>query len=266
MNKVEELEQKWLRYKVKKVMTPFLGLSALTITLGMGYYFYDEGQDTLSSLVLSEKATNVLGVSMENNTTKVEVLKQPEIAKVADETPKPIVEVALTPIIPVIDMEKEERIPEHRTAKVKQQSKRTEKLVSAKKNQYLTPKELKAIIKTEQRVESVPRKTKKMEFKSTSVNYMDTLKTKFSKSKNPREALLIAKAYYKESNYVESEKWALSANKLNNSLEDSWLLFAKSKSKLGKKKEALKILVAYYKKSSSSKAKALIGQIKTGKL
>jgi len=65
---------------------------------------------------------------------------------------------------------------------------------------------------------------------------------------------------------MEAEQWALSANKLNNSLEESWLLFAKSKAKLGKKKEALKILVSYYKKSNSIKAKRLIGQIQTGRI
>ena len=92
------------------------------------------------------------------------------------------------------------------------------------------------------------------------------MKEKFSKSKSPRDALLVAKTYYKNAEYVESEKWSLTANKLNNSLEESWLLFAKSKAKLGKKKEALKILVSYHKKSHSVKAKRLIGKIRTGQI
>jgi hypothetical protein len=58
----------------------------------------------------------------------------------------------------------------------------------------------------------------------------------------------------------------LSANKLDKNLDESWLLFAKSKAKLGKKQEAINILASYYKKSESAKAKVLIGQIKTGKI
>jgi tetratricopeptide (TPR) repeat protein len=92
------------------------------------------------------------------------------------------------------------------------------------------------------------------------------MKAKFAKSKNSRDALLLAKAYYKEGKYQESEQWALSANKLDNNLEESWLLFAKAKAKLGKKEEAVTILASYYKKSHSTKAKSLMGQIKTGKI
>jgi hypothetical protein len=165
-------------------------------------------------------------------------------------------------------MEKEERISDvKRTKSVKRVKSTKEKnIVRAKKNAYLTAKELSVIGKSQKKTEVLPRKTKKMNFTSTSSNYLETMKNKFSKSNSPRDALLVSKTYYKNAEYSKSEKWALSANKLDNSLEDSWLLFAKSKAKLGKKKEALKILVSYYKKSQSKKAKRLIGQIQTGRI
>ncbi len=87
------------------------------------------------------------------------------------------------------------------------------------------------------------------------------MKDKFQKNKNPREALLIAKAYYRAGNYKESEKWALKANGLNRNLEESWLLFAKSKNALGQKDEALKILITYYNKTRSPKVRLLIEKI-----
>ncbi|HHS92837.1 MAG TPA: hypothetical protein ENK82_05775 [Campylobacterales bacterium] len=105
-----------------------------------------------------------------------------------------------------------------------------------------------------------------MKFKTSSSNYLEIMKDKFAKSKNPREALLLSKAYFKEGDYKSAEKWALTANKLNNGLEESWLLFAKSKVKLGKRDEAVNILASYYKRSHSIEVKRLIGQIKTGKL
>ncbi|CAA6809058.1 MAG: Transformation system protein [uncultured Sulfurovum sp.] len=271
MNKVEELEQRWFKYKIKKVISPFLGFTALTVVAGTSYYFYDINKASLSPFVLTERATSVLGVSMDANKTmanpkevktteisKVEVVEKPKV--------KTLEEVALRPVIPVIDMEKEERISNVKKVRPKQAVAGSSPLVRAKENNYLTPKELRAVTKAEQNVIPVPRKTKKMEFQTTSKDYLETLKAKFSKSKKPREALLLSKAYYKSANYEEAEKWALSANKLNSSSEESWLLFAKSKAKLGKRKEALKILVSYYKKSNSIKAKRLIGQIKAGRL
>lgn len=269
MHKVAELEKRWFQYRVKKMVSPLVSLSFFSVVVGASYYFYTTKAHTLFSMPLSEKVTNVLGVTMDvNDTLKTRenmVLKEeitPKVNKTV-EVPKVSEEmIALAPIIPVIDLEKEERIRDV----VKAKHSKTVKRVAAKKNTYLTASELAVITKAEKKVQSVPHKTKKINFKSTTVNYVDTLKAKFEKSKNSRDALLLSKAYYKEGKYKASEQWALSANKLNNSLEDSWLLFAKSKAKLGKKQEAVKILVSYYKKSNSVKAKDLIGQIKTGKI
>lgn len=261
MRKIEELEKKWFNYKLKKIVSPFLSFGVVTMIMGTGYYFYDMNP---------KKVTNVLGVSIEANdtnvSTKVEMIENPIIEKPTIEIVEtPIVE--LLPVIPVIDMEKEERISAVRSTSVKKyNAAKSEKLVRAKANSYLTSKELVSISKVETKVSSAPRKTKKMNFKSTSVNYIETIKAKFTKSNNSREALLLAKFYYKNKNYKASEKWSLSANKLNNDLEESWLVFAKSKVKLGKKREALTILVSYYKKSHSIKAKRLIGQIKAGRI
>ena len=279
MHKVEELESRWFNYKVKKIISPAIKVSSLYLLLVGSYYVYSNKSDMLMFLTPSQGMTNVLGVSIEANTSiiekttivkneavlkkeavenKEEIIKKEEVSAV----PKIIEKIALTPIVPVIDMEKEERIPE--TKRVKSTT-RT-KTVRAKKNTYLTAKELAVITKSQKRTEVVPRKTKKMNFTSTSSNYLETMKNKFSKSNSPRDALLVAKTYYKNAEYSEAEKWAFSANKLDNSLEDSWLFFAKSKAKLGKKQEALKILVSYYKKSQSKKAKRLIGQIQTGRI
>lgn len=269
MHKVEELEKKWFNYRLKKMVSPMVNLSLLSMVFGASYYFYTtKGNGLFNNMPFQDKITNVLGVSMDANASEIEknIVSKKEI-EVQEIVEKPLHTMALTPIIPVIDLEKEERISKttRRSTPVvrKPVSSNT---VRAKRNEYLTAKELAAITKTQHRVKSVPRETKKINFQSTSVNYIDTMKTKFAKSKSSRDALLIAKAYYKASKYSESEKWALSANKLNSSLEESWLMFAKSKVKLGKKQEAIKILASYFKKSQSVKAKDLIGQIKTGKI
>jgi len=274
MHNVKELEDRWFNYKVKQMIMPAIKVSSLYLLMVGSYYMYDQNSDML----FSPQKTNVLGVSMEANDSLVEkkivivptIPKLEEFKENQDKTIEEKEKIVLSPIIPVIDMEKEERISEtvkkHKHVK-KYHASKQKNTVKAKKNTYLTAKELAVIRKPNKRVEVVPpRKTKKIHFSSTSTNYVERMKQKFSKSNSPRDALLLAKAYYKKNQYSSSEKWALSANKLDNSLEDSWLFFAKSKAKLGKKKEALRILVSYYKKSHSPKAKRLIGQIKTGRI
>lgn len=271
MHRVKELEKKWFNYKVKQMMKPTLRWSLFSLLIGGAYYAYESKAISFASLPLGDKVTNVLGVSLERNNSIEEnssLLPKEELKTVTPsaikiEEVKAVEALALAPIIPVIDMEKEERRVE-RTKRVT--AKKSSNVVRAKPNAYLTAKELAVISQNQKRVASVPHKTKKMKFQTTSVNYIETIKAKFLKSKNPREALILANSYYKNAEYTKAEKWALSANKLDNSLEDSWLLFAKSKAKLGKKKEALTVLVSYYKKSQSIKAKRVIGQIKTGKL
>jgi ribosomal 50S subunit-associated protein YjgA (DUF615 family) len=138
------------------------------------------------------------------------------------------------------------------------------KLVKAKASTYLTASELSTIKKEVVLLDS--EKTKKINLNGSSANYIETMKKKFSRSKKPREALLLAKAFYAKGDYSNSEKWALTANKLDSSKDESWHIFAKSKLKLGQKNEALKILSSYYKKSHSPKTKALIVKIKTERL
>ena len=144
---------------------------------------------------------------------------------------------------------------------VKSNLKTTRKHVKAKSSNYLTTKELKTI-----NTALDSRKIKTINITTSSANYIETIHKKFIATKKPREALLLSKAFYAKQEYSKSEEWALRANKLNSQLDESWLMFAKSKVKLGKRDEALKILLSYYKKSRSSKAKALIEKIKTERL
>lgn len=279
MHKVKELEEQWLSYKMKKFILPAIKVSSLYLLIVGSYYIYMNKGEMLLNLMPSNAMTKVLGVSMDANNTEVsnsqmavlkdEPIKEEKIIEVPQTVETATLEkMTLVPIIPVIDMEKEVRIPEvkrYKTVKHSKAVRAAEKhTVTAKRNNYLTAKELAVITKKHKKEEAVSRKTKKMHFTSSSNNYIEMMKQKFAKSNTSRDALLLAKTYYKNKNYRQAEAWALSANKLNNNLEESWLLFAKSKVKLGKKQEALKILVSYSKRSHSVKAKGLIGQIKTG--
>jgi len=261
MLKIDKLEKKWYRYKVKSLLLPFVGIMGSASLFVGGYFAYDKYgesflQENNSSKVLA--ATKIYDKVVEQNLTTKEINSSKEVVVKKKEV------LSLEPIIPIVDVEREERKRVVRAKSLKH--KKVSTRVKAKVGNYLTAKEL-AVMKHAQKIHvSKPHVPQKINFQTSSTNYVEIIEKKFQKSHKPREAMLLAKAYYKEGNYKKSEKWALAANKLNNSLEESWLLFAKSKAKLGKRKEAIKILISYYKKGHSAKAKELIGQIKSGKI
>jgi len=79
------------------------------------------------------------------------------------------------------------------------------------------------------------------------------------------DSMFLAKQYYKNKNYKKAEYWALQTNKVNENIEESWLIFAKAKAKRGQRNEAIRILNNYIKRSHSIEAKVLLEKIKSGK-
>jgi len=88
---------------------------------------------------------------------------------------------------------------------------------------------------------------------------------RFQKNNNPALSLFAAKKYYELGNYKQAYNYALVTNKINNDIEESWLIFAKSLVKLGKKDQAIKTLREYIKFSHSANAQVLLDEIQRGK-
>jgi len=84
-------------------------------------------------------------------------------------------------------------------------------------------------------------------------------------AKNKDDALFLARFYYEKKQYKDALKWALETNKLDSDIEESWLIFGRAKALLGKRMEAIRVLQAYYDRTGSQKAKALLGKIRRGK-
>ena len=270
MHKIEQLEKKWYHYKFKVIMIPLVSGIVTAFVGSGGYYVYDKYM-MHHHFTQTKPKTRVLAATKDANFSDVKVvMEEPLKATKREVIEKERDDMVFEPIIPVIDMNKEEavRYAKKRVTKrvIKKHHKPHKRLVKAKANTYLTAKELASMHHVEDVVHEKPHVMKKMNFHATSVNYIETMKEKYEHSHRSRDALLLAKAFYKKSSYKEAEKWALKANKLNSKLDESWLLFAKSKAKMGKEQEAINILAKYYKKSKSAKAKRLIGQIKTGRI
>lgn len=87
---------------------------------------------------------------------------------------------------------------------------------------------------------------------------------RFKKNKNPALSLFVAKRYYKIGNYQQAYNYALITNDLDNNIEDSWLIFAKSLYHLNQKDMAKKTLRTYLNDSGSVKAKITLEQMENG--
>lgn len=84
------------------------------------------------------------------------------------------------------------------------------------------------------------------------------IEERFQNNSNPHLGLYIARYHYDHGNYSESYNYALKTNAINNTMEESWLIFAKSMVKLGKTDQAKKALQQYISQSNSESARNLL--------
>jgi len=119
----------------------------------------------------------------------------------------------------------------------------------------------------EKNSENLSRKSVQIEVvEANDPNAYKEVEKRFRLGHDVDDSLFLAKAYYAKRKYKKAEYWALQTNKIDNNIEESWLIFVKAKLKRGQKNEALRILNAYIKRTNSAEAKVLLEKIKKGKV
>ena len=109
---------------------------------------------------------------------------------------------------------------------------------------------------------------KKIELEMTDAENREVVKeieARFPATQDYDDAIYLAKYYYGKRQYQKAETWAMRANGIDSSQEESWLLYGKAKANQGYRAEALRILQVYYDQSGSVQAKMLIDRIRKGK-
>ena len=101
---------------------------------------------------------------------------------------------------------------------------------------------------------------------TSSVTAYKDVEKRFLQSHDVDDSLFLAKSYYKKGHYKEAEYWALETNKIDESIEESVLIFVKSKAKLGHRNEAESILTNYINTTGSQEAKNVLFRIKNNTL
>jgi len=117
-------------------------------------------------------------------------------------------------------------------------------------------------INKEKSFKKISHKSKKTYLKSRkNVDIYVKLVNKFKKTNDFKIALKLSRLYYMKKDYKKSLKWSIIANELNDKDDGSWILFAKSKIKLGEKSLAKKALLTYNKVYHSKSVQELLNRI-----
>lgn len=266
-----ELEKKVFKYRLKKHL-PYFILSALFFLLSIiGFIFY---ATSLHSVTSKENISVPATSPIENNlsttpNTIVSAYVPLKEQNVTDETL-----LLQLPLIGKKSLEqKDSYLPEPTQSQVKvstqeeelenrvlirKTSKNEEESFYRNKEDKIDTSLLPPPLLEEQKSKGV------IKIETQEVNSIKYLKERFEKSHNIIFALMLAEEYYISKNYQDSNKWSIIANTIDADNEKSWILFAKSKLKLGQKQDAISALEAYLKNNKSKVAQNLLTQITSG--
>ncbi len=121
-------------------------------------------------------------------------------------------------------------------------------------------------IKTQKQKVVVVTKTPKIKIEMQDIDSIRYLKNKYENTHNIIFALMLCEEFYSQKDYRSSLKWSIIANDIDNQSERSWIWFAKSKFKLGRKADAITALKAYLKTNESNTVRSLLKNIENGSL
>ncbi|WP_187648447.1 CDC27 family protein [Nitrosophilus labii] len=261
MYEIEELERKWKRYRLRKILkkiTSFLLVaSAASIVSLIFYNFSNIKKMALANLETDEKKEFKKEISQKVNVKSSEkivlkkdenktIKKNKEIKEIKEE-PKVVVLKPSTNFLAKIENLEKKR----QTKKIKKENKKVKREKIDEK-----PKKFKQ--------NETPKKPKIVIEKRNNSNIVNELIKKFERTKDPKIAIFLSRIFYKDQDYKKALNWAIIANELDSQNAQSWILFAKASVKLGKKEEAIKALETFLSKNSSYKIKQILKEIKNG--
>jgi len=271
MLNVIELENRWRKYKIKSYL-PYVSVFFILVLISVLGVFFIQPKKTKveqkshivkkeTSPVVSKLNTEVIQIKKSKPVEKEQIKQTVKEAK-QQKTKK----IVLSPSLNFISSMKYDfdtdivyKKTQVKKQKIKQKTKEEEKI----KEKVVLKKEKKS-------VQQEPIQNKKSRI-NIEINRQDAQKDindvmkRFQKNNNPALSLFIAKKYYEIGNYRQSYNYALITNGINDEIEISWIIFAKSLVKLNKRDEAINTLKKYINHTHSNQAKILLEDIISGK-
>jgi len=278
MLNVNDLEIRHKKYKQKLRMPYIILFTSLSIIIFSIIFFYNNKYFIKKDILITKEP---ISIQKTNETKKIDINKTQKIVinvsklkKTIDKDEKKEIVVEdkkliLSPSLNFLNKmqsdtplyyEVNDNIEKKTTIK-KEQPIEKEKTIVKKPN--LKVQEKVAIIKKPE-VKIEKKAIINIERKDTYDDIRHVIK-RFKTNNSPALSLFIAKKYYQLQEYDKSYNYALITNKINNNIEASWIIFAKSLIKLNKKDMAIKTLQKYINHSHSSQARLLLDEILSGK-
>lgn len=247
MYDIKPLEEEWKKYKKKKRKPWFVLIFSIFLILLISFSF------------LNYKEIDFLKF---NNKNKVEMI--------TDHSTAVLIDKALT----TLETKKPKVSEVSQITEIKPMTVTSENGSMEIVEDLPLSEDVKTIKKPSIKIETVEKETVEKPRKKMHLNIIETssvsaykdVAKRFKQTHDTDDSLFLARSYYRKGNYKKAEYWALQTNKINGNIAESWLIFAKSKVKLGRKNEAIDILTKYIKKSNSAEGKSLLNKIKKGTL
>lgn len=281
MLNVIELENRWKTYKIKSFIPHAIITASVLLITAIGYSFLQSKEETVvADQPPSEQAAlskTIKAPVQKQSEPKVETPAVHEIKEVPaviqpqkqdtpvqyalQENKKDVYteeKIKLTPSLSFIN-EMNSNIPYYQSSETSQEKSDDENIYQSQKQELEDEAVQEKSIEQVQEVKAV-----KIERKNTHDDILQVIE-RFKKSNDPALSLFVAKKYYELGDYHKSYNYALITNELNNNIEASWIIFAKSLVKLNEKEMALKTLRQYIEHSGSNQAKLLLEEIRNGK-
>lgn len=245
---ITSLERRWLKYKIKKFIPYALVVVVVIIFLPI---------IILIALNTTYNPTPHL-IKKESSTKKVQPIKPIE-------EPQMILEPSMQFVQSFpIPMSTNDNMASPLTIKTASKAVLTQKLVEppslpASQVKEKIPSPVMPLVKpviTANKASTINR--------DTEVFDIHEIENRFKNNSNPHLGLYIARYHYDHGNYSEAYNYALKTNTINNTIEESWLIFAKSLVKLGKTDQAKKTLQMYISQSNSDNARNLLDSLGKG--
>lgn len=270
MHNIHELEQRWFKYKLRSYI-PYIIIVVFTIILLITLFFiFDSQQSIFNEQTQKKQKIDTVKEAEKKEIPKKEIPKKEVLKHSEPKTAQHVIQsqpsnsLKLEPSLGFINNISNRTINTYES---------NDKYEPKTKKKPIKKKVVKKKVVKKKVVKKQTAKKKQTKVRSSKINIstrqtQDDIKNvikRFKNNNNPALSLFVAKKYYKLGNYRKSYDYALITNNINNEIEDSWLIFAKSLVKLKKKDLAIKTLKKYIRHSRSGNAKVLLDDIKSGK-
>jgi hypothetical protein len=259
MYDIPELEKKWRKYKRNKIKKPImigLGVFALVGVISFAgiKYLNSTTNNTTKEVAQSKQNTPLVANSATQKQTQNNSSNSPAIVitKTPVATQQPVVQKSVPQPTAKANANSDDTIDLSNATIVKPNVPDDEIRVIGFDN-----KEKKEVTDKYKDI-LTPQTNNKPKIDPKVLAYEE----RFKETQDPQDSLFLAKYFYKKGDYQKAETWAVNTNNIDGDIEDSWIIFAKSRAKQGHRVDAIKVLQSYYDETGSAKAKDILDKLR----